>query len=277
MNDVLKPPAERDLPPVRAARMRAGLLTAIAAPRPRTARRRLLVAAAAALTLIAGAATTLEVRQEDGTRVLALGPGELDGRLRAAVKQCLVWNQDRSTGADAEQVAVTATDVAVAARRGNESAVLFLTGAGYLACGVIAEPGGGTSSGNSGSNKWSPREWLPGPVQRLSLSSSDRDGGQVAVLGRVSARVDRLVLEHGNGRKTTARIRDGAFGVISGSDDVRKNAALVSYDAAGREIDRRRLFRRSDAFDNCYADPDGTVVYGTKGPADCLPADPWSR
>jgi hypothetical protein len=102
------------------------------------------------------------------------------------------------------------------------------------------------------------------------------DGGSVSVLGRVSARVDRLVLEHGNGRTTTARLRDGAFGIISRTDDVRKDAELVSYDRAGREIDRRLLFQFSEEYDHCYTDPDGTVIYGEPGP-DCRPADPWDR
>ena len=272
MNDLIKLPAERDLPPARAARMRAQLLSTVAAPRPKPARRRLLVAAAAALTLIAGTAVTLEVRQEQGTRVVALGSGELDKDLRAAVRQCLTWNRD---GRDPEAIPVTAADVAVAARRGGESAVLFLTEEGYFACGVTRKLGSETSGGHN-SSRWKHREWLPGPVQRLSLSSSEFSGGQVAVLGRVSARVDRLVLEHGTGRKTTARLRQGTFGLISRTDDVQPDAELVSYDAAGREIDRRLLFRTSEEFPHCYTDPAGQVIYGDPGP-DCRPADPWDR
>jgi hypothetical protein len=273
MNDLIETPPERDLPPARAARMRAELLATVAAPRPSPARRRLLVAAAAALTLIAGAAVTLEVRQEQGTRIVALGPGELDQDLRAAVQQCLTWN--RAVGREPEEVPVTAADVAVATRIGGESAVLFLTDDGYFACGVTRKRGEETSGGHN-SSKWPHREWLPGPVQRLSLSSSEFDGGQVSVLGRVSARVDRLVLEHGTGRRTTARLRQGTFGLISRTDDVRRNAELVSYDAAGREIDRRLLFQASEELPHCYTDPAGRVIYGDPGP-DCRPADPWDR
>ncbi|MFI7540748.1 hypothetical protein [Actinoplanes sp. NPDC049599] len=276
MNDLIETPAERELPPARAARMRAELLAAVAAPAPRSARRRLLVAAAAAVTLVVGAGVTLEVRQEDRTQVVALGPGELDQGLRKAVRQCVQWNHaSYPAGTAPDQIPITAADVAVAARRGNETAVLFLTGAGYYGCGVTAEDGAEVSGGSS-SGAWESREWLPGPVQRLSLSSSEASGGQVAVLGRVSARVDRLVLEHGTGRKTTARLRDGAFGLVSRTDDVRRDAELVSYDAAGREIDRRRLFAAGEDFPRCYADPAGRVVYGDPGP-DCLPADRWTR
>jgi len=274
MNDLFKPPAERDLPPRRAAQMRAELLGAAAAP---PARRRLLVAAAAALTLIAGAAVILQVRPEHRTQILALGPGELDSSMRNTVRQCLAWNQGKGpqAGPPPDRIRVTAADVAVAARRGGETAVLFLTDAGYFGCGVTDEDGE-TESGGSSSGAWEPRDWLPGPVQRLSLTSSEADGGEVAVLGRVSARVDRLVLDHGTGRTTTARLRDGAFGVISRTDDVRRNAELVSYDAAGREIDRRLLFRPSSEFPHCYTDPAGKVIYGDPGPG-CLPADPWDR
>jgi len=121
------------------------------------------------------------------------------------------------------------------------------------------------------------RDWLPGPVQILSLSSSEFSGGKVTALGRISPRVHRLVLEHGNGRSTTtARLSRGAFGLVTRNDDVGSGATLVSYDSEDREIGRRELFRPFNESDRCYTDPAGTVVYGRQGP-DCVPADPWER
>jgi hypothetical protein len=276
MNDLLKFPAERDLPPARAARMRAELLTAARGPRPRVPRR-LLVMAAAALTLIAAVAVTVEVRRIDRTQILAMSPGELDPALRRAAQRCLEWTEPRPGPGtpEPEFVPMSLADVTIASRRGSWIQVLFLTDTGYLGCELRLEFGR-MSSGGVGGEAWPHRGWLPGPVQRLSLSSTEADGGSVSVLGRVSARVDRLVLEHGNGRTTTARIRDGAFGLISRSDDVGEKAELVSYDAAGREIDRRLLFQYSGQFPHCYTDPAGKVIYGDPGP-DCRPADPWTR
>jgi hypothetical protein len=182
----------------------------------------------------------------------------------------------RDDGAPQPQfVPVSPADVTIASRQGPWIAVLFLTRAGYMACEMHLKFGRLQSS-SVGGEAWPHRDWLPGPVQRLSLTSTKADGGSVSVLGRVSARVDRLVLEHGNGRTTTARIHDGAFGLISRSDDVGKKAELVSYDAAGRVIDRRPLFVYSEDYPHCYTDPDGKVIYGDPGP-DCLPADPWTR
>jgi len=274
MNDLPAPPAERDLPPARAALIRARVLSAARMPGPRVPRR-LLVAAAAVLTLIAAVAVTLDVRHEDRTRILAMGPGELDPSLRRAVTQCLEWMQPQEGAPQPAFVPVSPADVTIASRRGPWIAVLFLNRTGYMACDLQLKSGR-LSSGGVGGEAWPHRGWLPGPVQRLSLSSTEADGGSVSVLGRVSARVDRLVLEHGTGRTTTARLHDGAFGLISRTDDVREDAELVSYDAAGREIDRRLLFQYSEQFPHCYTDPAGTVIYGEPGP-DCLVADPWTR
>src|SRR5919107_1090120 len=101
MNDLIEPPAQRNLPPARAARMRADLLATTRAPRSRVPRR-LLVAAAAVLTLIAGAAgvvVTSEVRHENRTQILAMSAGELDPSLRRAVRDCLEVMEPRDDGA----------------------------------------------------------------------------------------------------------------------------------------------------------------------------------
>lgn len=274
MNDPIETPAERDLPPGRAAGMRAGLLAAAREPAPRVSRR-LLAAAATVLTLVAAVAVTREIRHENGTRIVAMGPGELDPALRRAAQKCLEAMAPRDEGApEPAFVPVSLSDVTIASRQSGWVAVLFLNKTGYMGCEMRMENGRLSSIGVGG-EAWPHRGWLPGPVQRLSLSSTEADGGSVSALGRVSARVDRLVLEHGNGRTTTARLRDGAFGLISRTDDVGEDAELVSYDAAGREIDRRPLFQFSGGYPHCYTGPQGTVIYGEPGP-DCRPAEPWT-
>ncbi|GGO06508.1 hypothetical protein [Micromonospora parathelypteridis] len=115
-----------------------------------------------------------------------------------------------------------------------------------------------------------------GPIQRLLLVSTEADGGDVAVTGRVSARVQRLVLEHGDGQTTTARMVNGVFGLITEDANTNEDAELVSYDTTGAEIDRRLLFRPSDQFDHCYEDSAGTLVYGEPGAA-CRPAERWGH
>lgn len=283
MNDLLQPPAERDLPPRRAARMRAELLAATAGPRPRPVRRRLLVATAAVVTLTAGVAAvvtlaaggavTSQVRQDDPTMILAMSTAEQDNELRAAVRQCLSWADDPA-GRGGDDVRVTAADVAVTARRGHQAVALFVTDVGYASCKVGNDPAMGIT-GEINGGRWPHRDWLPGPVQTLSLTSYQPYGGAVSVLGRVSARVDRLVLEHGAGQTTTARLHNGTFGLISRTADVRRNAELVSYDATGQEIDRRSLFELGE-YPHCYTDPSGTILFSKPG-TDCLPADPWTR
>ena len=149
-----------------------------------------------------------------------------------------------------------------------------MTDTGYYGCEVVNDPAMGITGGFNG-GRWPHRDWLPGPVQTLSMTSSQPYGGAVSVLGRVSARVDRLVLEHGAGQTTTARLRNGTFGLISRTADVRRKAELVSYDATGREIDRRSLFELG-AYPHCYTDPSGKILFGGPGPG-CVPADPWTR
>ena len=292
MNDLLTPPGERDLPARRAMEMRAELMTAARGPRPRPTRRWLVAAVSATtvVTAVAGVALIHQVR-DDGTQILAMGPRELSPELKRGAEQCLKWYAQPSSppnlatsqpgtanaatpGAAVEaRVPVSMNDVAVASRQGDKTAILFLTDVGYLAC-DITEAFGREISGGLSTNHWQHRDWLPGPVQRLGLSSTGVDGGDVAVLGRVSSRVHRLMLERGNGKSTAARLSGGAFGILTTTDDVQMDAELVSYDAEGDEIDRRPLFVDSRSFERCYTDPAGKVIYGEPG-SDCLPADPW--
>ncbi|HEX5994781.1 MAG TPA: hypothetical protein VFY84_06530 [Jiangellales bacterium] len=267
MKDILDVPVERDLPPGRAARMRSDLMTSIHQPRPRSTVRLGIATVAAAAAVVAGVAV---VPHDGGVHLLAMGPDELSPTLRQAMEQCLSWN------AQHERIPVSMAQLAMAAEQDHRAVALFVTETGYFTCDVFMSPGEEVSGSTDGAHDWPQRAWLPGPVQRLLLSSTESEGGDVAVSGRVSGRVHRLVLEHGDGHATTARLADGVFGLLTEGANVNEDAELVSYDANGAEIDRRLLFRPSDQFDHCYTDSSGTVVYGKPGP-NCRPAEPWSR
>lgn len=143
-----------------------------------------------------------------------MGPTELSPTLHRSVEQCLDWNAqeplhtdnsaergDASGGGQpdgASWPAVTVDDLAVAAQRDDTAALLFLTEAGYLTCDVRLRAGREPTGGLGGAAHWPQRDWLPGPVQWLSLGSTEPDGGDVTVSGRISAPVYRLVLEHGD-------------------------------------------------------------------------------
>lgn len=272
MNELLIPPAERDLPAGRAVEMRARLAAEVRTPR-RTPTRRRVAVALAATAAVAAVGLAVWPDHDQARQFLAFGPHELSPTLRQAADRCLSLNEHR--------VPVTIADLTVAAEQGDHTALMFLTDNHYLACDGWEPPHQSWSGGAAWSTddpNWR-SDWLPGPVQRLSLSgSTDPDGGDVVAIGRVSARVHRLVLEHGDGKITPARIAGGAFGLITDDENISKEgrADLVAYDKAGNEIDRRPLFTPFDQLGRCYVDPVGTVVYGRPGPA-CQPAEPWSR
>ncbi|WP_432994298.1 hypothetical protein [Dactylosporangium sp. CA-233914] len=272
MNDLFTPPVGRDLPPGRVQEMRTKLLADITGP-ARPARRRVGVGLVLAGIVAVAAVGVSAWSGGDGEQLLALGPDEMSPSLRAAAERCLEMN-DRHA-----RLPVASADLAVGAEHGDHVALLFLTEDHYLACDEWDPPHQSRSGGmaiDTDRPNWQ-HDWLPGPVDRLLLTSTERDGGDVVAVGRVSARVHRLVLEHGDGRTTVARIANGAFGLIAQGDIRERNSpALVSYDNAGNEIDRRPLFVPFDRLGRCYVDPQGTVVYGEPGPA-CLPAEPWIR
>ncbi len=279
MNDILDLPAERDLPPKAAHAMRARILGS-ARPRPtRTPRLRAAVAGVVLLAVASGAAAVVWDRPERSTvQVLAMGAGELSPTLRDAAERCLQWNSpQRQTRQNASEqpVPVSLADLAVAIERGDRALVLFMNGVGYATCDVES-PGTDRESGGGATERWPHGEWLPGPVQRLLLTSTESDGGEVSASGRVSGRVHRLVLDHGDGHTTAARLSGGAFGLMT--SDARLKAGndpeLVSYDAKGAEIDRRPLFQAEDQLEHCYAGPDGKRIYG-KPASGCRPAETW--
>ncbi|MEU4645055.1 hypothetical protein [Micromonospora sp. NPDC023814] len=189
--------------------------------------------------------------------VLATGAGELSPTLRDAAVRCLRWNSpQRQTRQNPSErpVPVSLADLAVAIERGDRALVLFMNDVGYATCDVES-PGTDRESGGGATEPWPNGEWLPGPVQRLLLTSTESDGGDVSVSGRVSRRVHRLVLDHGDGHTTAARLSEGVFGLMSSDARLRAGNAseLVSYDVGGVEIDRRPLFQAEDQLEYCYA------------------------
>jgi hypothetical protein len=267
MNPLLTPPAERDLPRGAAARIRTRLLVETngrAVPRVR----RPLVAISAAAAVAAGVAGVgLATHHAAPSSVLALGPSELTGELHDGVERCLEWASQHPD----IPVRMTETDFAVAAQHDDVEAILFYNNAGFFSC---KQQNTGITAIDA--DRWQRRDWLPGPVDVLLTESTELRGGDVIVIGRVSARVHRLVLQWG-GHTVEARIARGVFGLISASGaGVTGDVQLVSYDAAGQQIGRRLLFTATpDQPDHCYVNPAGTVVYGTRG-ANCLPAEPWT-
>lgn len=263
----LLPPAERDLPAGHASRMRAELLTTIR--RSGRAARFRIAAAAATVVLVAGGVPAVRTGGDDQT--LAMTTAEMSPPMHSAAEQCLAWNKDTSFPAAGDLVGTG--DVVLSARQGYRSAVMFLNDTGYLACDVEDKPWSEASGGIS-AERWTHRDWVPGPVQILILTSSDFDGGGVTVLGRVSTRVARMTLVHGTGQTTAARIDGGVFGLLSRTPDVTADAQLIAYDPAGREIYRRTLLAPQPP--TCWTGPDGTIYYGLRGPV-CGKAEPWIR
>ncbi|MFY1688278.1 hypothetical protein [Plantactinospora sp. WMMB782] len=281
MNDILDLPVERDLPPEAAHAMRAQILGFVNPPPARKPRLRIAVAVAVLLAAASGAVAVVWDRPDRSTvQVLAMGPGELSPTLQKAAERCLQWNspQQQTRQDPGEQpVPVSLADLAVATERGDRALVLFMNDVGYATCDV-EWAGTPRESGGGATELWPHGDLLPGPVQRLLLTSTEFDGGDVSVSGRVSSRVHRLVLDHGDGRSTTARLSGGAFGLMTSDARLKAGNApeLVSYDAHGTEIDRRPLFQAEDQLEHCYTGRDGKRIYG-KATSDCRPAEKWGR
>jgi hypothetical protein len=267
MNELPTLPTERDLPAARGARMRADLVTAMSRPRARLRSTRLRLAitgAVAAAVAVGGVLLAMPDNRDDGEYVVAMGPDEMSPTLYRAAEQCLAWNRTYP---------VSMADLAVATQQGYRAEVLFLSESGYLECDVTLEPGEEVNGGSSGVFEWPHGDLILGPVEMLGMGMTD-DPGEVAIAGRASERVHRVELEHGDGHTTTARLEGGVFALIS-DGDVRLDAELVGYDAAGREIYRWAPLAEDNP-ERCYTDESGTVISGEPGP-DCQPAEHWTR
>ncbi|AEV86234.1 hypothetical protein ACWT_5217 [Actinoplanes sp. SE50] len=277
-------PAERDLPPAHAARIRATLLHT---PEKRD-RRALRLAIAASLTIAVASAIAF-VRPQPLPTTIALGPGELSSTLEAVVDHCVAQRAEivERLPEPADLPAVSSADVAVAAETHGQATVLFVNERGFAACsaaqiarpvfGVRIEADGGFTGG-----PWDGRrDWLPGPVEVLMSGSSDRGGpAQLDVVGRVSSRVARLVAVDGP-HQVPASLANGAFGLLGTGDVLGPGTRLIAYDAAGEPIHEEPLFpATADRVTRCWADPTGRVLYQPSDqppgkPGNCLPAEPW--
>ncbi|WP_430784279.1 hypothetical protein [Actinoplanes sp. G11-F43] len=265
----LEPPAERDLPPGSAARMRgrlrrerdAGPATR-RAPATRPARHGRIAVAGLVACAVAGA-VAVPLTRERPAATIAMGPGELTPALSSTVEDCLNGYPDGAMFANGPKFPVGGADMAVAVEHGGRATAVFLTGEGYLACqrtGAGIMPGDEPSGGISVERWDGTRGWLPGPVQVLLRTSEEADGGVVTATGRISARVQRLVVEHGDGEVSGARLSGGTFGLLS-TAGVGPGAALVAYAGDGTEIWRQPFFEPARSRFECWIDPDGVVVH----------------
>lgn len=295
MNDLLDLPAERDLPPERAARMRADLLESIRHPRHRTRAGLVAAVAAAVVLVLVGVSVALGGGQRGIPTRPATPTPDPQAAVRLAARQCLLWN------AQSPRYRLSESDLAVAAEQDGFVATLFFTSRGdaYWACMIDTTrsapqpkaPDGRAYSGGAGGGgpDWPHWGWLLGPVDVLSPLSGTAPThrtsptppprpfwgtGGVALVGRVSARVHRLVLDHGNGQITEAHLAHGGFAMVA-KKPVAANATLLAYDATGAEI-YRHLVDELGPVRGCWVDPSGKVISGKPGP-DCRPAERWTR
>jgi hypothetical protein len=254
-------PTERDLPVATATRMRADLVAVTRPALPAPYRWRWVVAAAAAVVLVLLLPAFIWGGRAQGPAVIAMGPDEPLPQLRKATARCLDWNRNHY-----QPLVLDPPDLAVAGSDGQTGFLLYINHIGYLSCTIdhIDDPDRGGGFDTEG---WIDPTTVPGPVQTLLGSASEDFGGTVTMAGRVSDRVAKVVLEHGDGHTTTARIANGAFGLIA--DGVRGNAELVAYDDTGAEIYRASwLAARPDRRPECRTVP--------KSPS-CPAPEPWRR
>jgi len=285
---LLPAPVERDLPVGRHQLLKEYLMREInaappppavpaavepAAPVPAPARRprRPVWAAAAGVAVVAAAAVAAGTLGHDPgrPRVFAFGVGAVSPRLRQAIDLCT----DR-----ARQVEPGTTPRLVnRGEAGDYAIAVFLTPTRMITCDT-GPTGAGLNYGPYGQ-----QNWLPGPISVQGAGSTEANGGDVFVAGRISARVARVELAHGDGSATVARLSDGTFAVATNGAHIAAGAALlVSYDRGGQVIDRRPALYLENTrstpdgryAETCWLDPAGTAVYGVAGP-DCGQAERW--
>lgn len=85
---------------------------------------------------------------------------------------------------------------------------------------------------------------LRGPITPDLMETQGVEGEYMAVAGRVGSRVGRVVFDDGAGHTRQARLANGTF-ATAGSYRNRHTAVLITYDQAGKEIDRRLAFGAS--------------------------------
>lgn len=303
MSDINQLPPERDVPADRYARRRAQVLAVVAqaAARRRTVASRLPVRiAAGGLAAVACVAVAwVGINGPSGSsrqpEVYALGDGVLSSRAREAGRQCLkIARYDaREEGlmgpvtwpADKPPILLNHIE-----QQGRGAIVIYQVQSKLLYCAMGPAVKSGPEPQELSDDAWAigfavldGSPWLPGPTSTEEAWSSDQEGGYMHAAGRVSARVARVVLTDGAGHQSPAKLAQGTFVVFS--DGRIKAGTLISYDATGKEIDRRPAFGQPDG--RCYTDPAGNLVNPTSnhkfelayksGKIRCMRAEPWSR
>lgn len=284
-------PPERELPAARQARMRHRILDGLSTP-GRPARGGMLrVLGAGLATAACAVAVVLWTGGPHGARpspeVVALGDDALSPVVRDTGNLCLTHAWQQATDPERRQAdpafvwpADARPSLVNYAERDDRAIVVYRLAQTVIFC--TMEPTVPPSDEWSSSMSYAQApQWLPGLVGRESTSSSEQWGGLTAVAGFVHRRVAKLVLDDGAGHRSTARLADGTFAVLSNGGLVPRKAQLISYDAQGREIDRRGAFDRGHGIITCWQDPAGTVVLRAEPKVPdfaggCGKAEPWT-
>jgi hypothetical protein len=273
MRDVLTPPVSRDVPDSVCNRMRAEVMRTVdsgAATKtpgwrvvlPVTA---LAVAAALAVPWMSGSGST-----SGGGEVLAFGAGDVSARLQKAIAECEHDAYGEHVGMPKGSLHLVNRGEVSRGATGDYTLVVLMDDTDRLVvCGW---------SENGGSGSFDPAQgnmWLPGPISVDSLTASELNGGDVSVVGRVSTRVAKVVLDHGNGDTTVARLDHGTYAAATGTGGVVLGSAkVIAYDRAGKVISEKPLMLSAGyGVPGCYVDDAGNVVYGTG--SNCQPAERW--
>ncbi|MEU8078998.1 hypothetical protein AB0B31_26595 [Catellatospora citrea] len=287
-------PLERDLPASRQARMRHRVLAGFIAPgRPVRRRGRAMLGAGLATAACAMAVVVWTGGPGGGERpepeVVALGTGVLSPMVRRTGDRCLTnaWQQLNDPDHPGEYTfdwpEGARPSLVNYAERENRAVTVYRLDQTMIWCSM--EPTIPPSDEWSSGLGYGPApSWLPGPVAGQSAGHSDVDGGEAQVAGYISRRVAKVVLDDGQGHRSTARLTEGTFAVLSDGALAPGKAQLISYDDQGREIDRRYAFDLGPVGTSCWVDPAGkVVVYGmdrknapTPSPAGCGEAEPWA-
>jgi hypothetical protein len=278
---LLPAPAERDLPEGLHPTLKEYLMVEIQtsqadvrqAPVARRWRGRRLVWAAAVAVAVAAAVTAgsgLLGRDDGQPDVLAFGTAAVSPRLQQVIDFCRERAQLVEPGSKPRLVN--------RGEAGQYAIAVFLTDTRMISCDGSPTGGGGSYG------PYKQPHWLPGPISVEGVGSTEWGGGDVFLAGRVSGRVGRVELHHGDGRVTIARLNEGTFAVATdGAHIGAGKAVLVTYDKAGTVIDRRAALFLDNTFvtadgrfvETCWTDPAGTPVYGAAAGSDCKPAESW--
>ncbi|GAA0950476.1 hypothetical protein GCM10009558_066700 [Virgisporangium aurantiacum] len=202
---------------------------------------------------------------------LAYAGGAIAPEIQRAADQCI---EDNRVHTDLEPALPDDLRLANLVSRNGNVAVVFTTEGGALYC--FNEPGNGSRS----MTRRVVSNWMPGAIEIGGATSMEAHGTSdyFATAGRVSSRVARVVLDHGNGRQTAANVADGTFVVIADGDVEVDETVLVAYDSAGTEIARSQGWSRrglSEQSADCYVDPTGAVVWGSTPGTVCRDAEAW--